>query len=310
MAVLEGDSTDMPAAAPGFGVSEAASEDVRLMRHLGQRVRDLRKLKGMPRRELAAISGVSQRYLAKLEGGDGNISITVLGKVSRALGMPVEAMVSSGAADSSTLVQLMSLFLQADGATRGRVFQVLDPEYVKEQKAQRICLVGLRGAGKSTLGTLVAKAWDVPFVELNKTIEAEAGMPLGDIIAMYGQEGYRRLEADVLDKIIAANDRAVVAVAGGIVADQTTYQNVLARFHTVWLKTTSGEHMDRVRAQGDKRPMEGNPRAMIQLREILRAREEYYAQADHHLSTSGKSVAESEADLSKIIRAHALLAQR
>jgi XRE family aerobic/anaerobic benzoate catabolism transcriptional regulator len=193
---------------------------------------------------------------------------------------------------------------------RARVLQVLDPERMGRQKAQRLCLVGLRGAGKSTLGARIADTFDAPFIELNREIEKNAGMALGEIIALYGQEGYRQLEADTLTAIIDGHSRAVVAVAGGIVSEEGSFYHVLSRFHTVWLKASASEHMERVRAQGDVRPMQDNPQAMIQLRQILRSREAFYTQSDHVLDTSGKSVEQSQSELCQLIESCQILNAR
>lgn len=273
-----------------------------LIQHVGSRVRKTRKSLGMSRRELSERSGVSPRYLAKLEGGDGNISIGLLKKVALALETPAEAFLMDDDPEGTELRQITSLYRRADAATRARVLQVLDPERMQAQKAERLCLVGLRGAGKSTLGAKISEEFGAPFIELNREIEANAGMPVGEIIALYGQEGYRQLEADTLSKIVETHSRAVVAVAGGIVSEEDTFYRLLSRFHTVWIKASAGEHMDRVRAQGDVRPMEGNPQAMIQLREILKAREAFYAQADLVLDTSGKPEDASHSELSALIQ--------
>lgn len=278
-----------------------------LIQHVGSRVRKTRKSLGMSRRELSERSGVSPRYLAKLEGGDGNISIGLLKKVALALETPVEVFLMEHDPQETELRQITSLYRRADAATRARVLQVLDPERMQAQKAERLCLVGLRGAGKSTLGAKISEEFGAPFIELNREIEANAGMPVGEIIALYGQEGYRQLEADTLSRIVETQSRAVVAVAGGIVSEEDTFYRLLSRFHTVWIKASAGEHMDRVRAQGDVRPMEGNPQAMIQLREILKTREAFYAQADHVLDTSGKSEDASHSELSALIQSCEIL---
>ena len=285
--------------------AETAAADASVpavIRSVGLRVRAARKDKGISRRELSERSGVSPRYLAKLEAGDGNISIGLLHKVAVALGTSAEQLMAPQMAQSEDARRVAELYRRADAATRARVLQVLDPDHLRAQKASRVCLVGLRGAGKSTLGAQLARDLDVPFVELNTEIETSAGMPIAEIIALYGQEGYRQFEADVLSDIIQRHDRAVVAVAGGIVSDENTYYQVLSRFHTVWIRAAAGEHMDRVRAQGDMRPMQGNPQAMIQLRQILKTREGLYGQADHQLDTSGKSPEASQADLLRLVQ--------
>jgi len=170
-----------------------------------------------------------------------------------------------------------------------------------------VCLIGLRGAGKSTLGAAVAHALGVPFIELNRAIETAGGMPIAEIMALYGPDGYRQLEADALDRIVAEQTRAIVAVAGGIVGEADTFERLLDRFHTVWVRATPEEHMARVRAQGDTRPMAGHPQAMAQLRLILTGREAEYGRADAVLDTSGASVSASTAALSALIDQHGFI---
>jgi XRE family aerobic/anaerobic benzoate catabolism transcriptional regulator len=248
--------------------------------------------------------------LAKIEAGDGNISIGLLIKLAAALEQPIEHFLMADAMFHSDLPHISQLYARADTSVRARVLQVLDPERMGLQKAQRLCLVGLRGAGKSTLGARVAKVFGAPFIELNREIEKNAGMVLGEIIALYGQEGYRQLEADTLTGIIEGHKRAIVAVAGGIVSEEGSFYHVLSRFHTVWLKASASEHMERVRAQGDVRPMQDNPQAMIQLRQILSSREALYTQSDHVLDTSGKSVEQSQMELSQLIEGCQILNSR
>lgn len=282
-------------------------DSIALMRLVGERVKQERKARRLARRELSERSGVSPRYLAQLESGEGNISIGLLQKVAIALEQPVETFLRLAPARSVEADYVASLYRRADASTRTRIMDILDPDRMREQKAERICLVGLRGAGKSTLGTRVSDKLELPFVELNTAIEERAGIPIGEIIALYGQEGFRQLEADTIEEVIASHKKVVVAAAGGIVSEDATYQQVLARFHTVWVRTTPSEHMERVKAQGDTRPMAGNPQAMIQLREILKTREAFYEQADHELDTNGKSVAESVSDLLHLIRDNQIL---
>lgn len=281
--------------------AELDLQSAALLRSLGTRLRQMRKSKGFSRRSLSERSGVSLRYLAKIEAGDGNISIGLLIKLAAALEQPIEHFLMADAMFHTDLPHVSQLYARADASVRARVLQVLDPERMGLQKAQRLCLVGLRGAGKSTLGARVAKVFGAPFIELNREIEKNAGMALGEIIALYGQEGYRQLEADTLTGIIEGHKCAIVAVAGGIVSEEGSFYHVLSRFHTVWLKASASEHMERVRAQGDVRPMQDNPQAMIQLRQILRSREALYTQSDHVLDTSGKSVEQSQMELSQLI---------
>ncbi|MEM6984907.1 MAG: helix-turn-helix transcriptional regulator [Pseudomonadota bacterium] len=280
-----------------------------LVQEVGRRVKRERNARRMSRRELSERSGVSHRYLATCEAGQGNISIALLHKLAVALDKPVEWFLVDYGPHSDEVRKVTDLYYRADATKRARVLEILDPEWANADKAQRVCLVGLRGAGKSTLGAYLASYFEAPMVELNSEIERAAGMPVGEIIALYGQGGYRELEADTLLNIVATHSRAVVAVAGGIVAESKTYANVLSRFHTVWLKAAPEEHMERVRAQGDTRPMAGNPHAMSQLHQILEDREPLYARADHCLDTSGHTTEHSSLELAKLIGKLGVLGQ-
>lgn len=264
---------------------------------VGDRVRLARGLQQMSRRALSEVSGVSPRYLAQLEGGEGNISIGLLFRVAEALCVSMETLISASEL-SPEARRIGEAFAAADAVTQDRVRGLLSGA---TSKAGRVCLIGLRGAGKSTLGAAAAKALDAPFIELNRAIEAAGGMPIGEIMGLYGPEGYRQLEADALDRIVAEQDRAVVAVAGGIVGDAQTFDRLLDRFHTIWVKASPEEHMARVRAQGDTRPMDGNPQAMAQLRLILTSREAEYGRADTVLDTSGQGAEVSLAELLALI---------
>ena len=273
-----------------------------LQKRVGDRVRHLRELRGLPRRALSERSGVSPRYLAQLEAGEGNISIGLLKRVAVALDHKIEWLVSEEDTWTSDALRVADLFRQAPEAVRQQCLDILTTASVADSRASRLALVGLRGAGKSTLGALLGQAFAVPFVELNRDIESHSGMTVTDILALYGQEGYRRLEALALDRVIASHDTVVLAVAGGIVAEPETYKTLLARFHTVWIKADPQEHMDRVRAQGDTRPMAGNPEAMAQLRSILKSREALYEQAHVHLDTAGRRPDQSLSDLAALVR--------
>ncbi len=278
-----------------------------LIEQVGRRVYKARKAKRLSRRELSEQSGVSPRYISRLEGGEGNISIGLLQRIAIALERPIEWLVGSDDELADDIARLIVRYRNADAATRASVLRVLDPEQLRERKAERLCLIGLRGAGKSTLGARLSREMNLPFIELNQEIERSAGMPIGEVIAMYGEEGYRKLEADTLKTIIETRERLVLAVAGGVVEKPDTFAEVLGRFHTVWLKADPTEHMERVRAQGDLRPMAGNPQAMEQLRAILVARESRYGQAEHHLDTSGKTIDASLAELRSLVASHSIL---
>lgn len=281
-----------------------------LIHTVGERVRRARELKGLPRRVVSEVSGVSPRYLAQLEAGEGNISIGLLKRVAIALDHRLDWLLSDEDPWTSDTLRVADLYRSAPAATRERVLELLSPEPPDTLRARRICLIGLRGAGKSTLGAMAGQALRVPFVELNREIEDHAGMAVNEVLALYGQEGYRRLEAQAIDRIIATHDTVILAVAGGIVAEPDTYKTLLKHFHTIWLKASPDEHMSRVRAQGDTRPMAGNPEAMEQLRSILKSREVLYGRAEAVLDTSGRPLQASLDELIALIREYGFLDQK
>ena len=278
-----------------------------LINLVGGRVRQARTDAGYSRRELSELSGLSQRYLVQLENGEGNISIGLLKRIALAFNESVESFLVDDDELSVEAAQIIELYRTADAHTRNRVKQLLSPDQRRAKKAQRICLLGLRGAGKSTLGELISKKLECKFVELNDEIERKAGMPVSEIIALYGQEGYRELEATCLNDVIETQERIILAVAGGVVSHKHTFETLLSRFNTVWIKATPDEHMSRVRAQGDVRPMADNPQAMMQLRQILKNREAKYKLADFELDTATKSLDQSLIELSELISVEELL---
>lgn len=239
---------------------EGQKDSLAFLARLGDRVREARNMRGMSRRVLSDISGVSERYLAQLEGGSGNISIILLRDIALSLGLQLEDMVREA----------------EDSAAAGG------------KRASRLALVGLRGAGKSTLGKALARRLGFRFVELNDVIRELSGLPVSEIFNLYGQDGYRRFEAEALDLVASQRSQVVLAVAGGIVADDSAYETLLNTFHTIWLKATPEEHMNRVRAQGDLRPMEGNPEAMERLRQLLASRMQDYSRARYAYDTAGQ----------------------
>ena len=297
--------TNFRGEAIGDGPEDAARA---LTLRVGERVRKARERKGIPRRVLSERSGVSPRYLALLEAGDGNISIALLQRIAEALDHRIEWLVGEDDPWTSDALRMADLFRSAPAEVRARVMDLLAPLPEAAARRHRIALIGLRGAGKSTLGAMAGAALGLPFVELNREIEDQAGMPVNEIIAFYGQEGYRRLEAQALGRIAATHESVMLAVAGGIVAEPDTFKALLTQFHTIWIKASPAEHMARVRAQGDMRPMAGNPEAMEQLRFILTSREALYDQARAKLDTSGRSVEQSRDDLVALIRAQGFLA--
>ena len=282
--------------------SSADAEVQALLARVGERVRKARELKGMPRRAVSEASGVSPRYLAQLEAGEGNISIGLLQRVAIALGYRIEWLIGEDDPWTSEVMKVADLFRSSPIETRKRALDVLSPSEPKSLRAQRICLVGLRGAGKSTLGAMAGQVLRLPFVELNREIEDHAGMPVNEIIAMYGQEGYRTLEQQAVSRVIAIHDTLILAVAGGIVSEPETYERLLTHFHTIWVRTSPSEHMSRVLAQGDTRPMAGNPESMDQLKSILKSREALYERAAAQLDTTNKPLQTSVDELAHLIR--------
>jgi XRE family transcriptional regulator, aerobic/anaerobic benzoate catabolism transcriptional regulator len=214
----------------------------------------------MTRKALSTASGVSERYLAQLECGQGNISVLLLRKVARAMGVAVDRLIR---------------------------------EEERAPRAERVALVGLRGAGKSTLGKKLSENLGIPFIELDREVEKEAGAKLGEVFAMYGQDAFRRFERRALERVLNQHERAVIATGGSLVTDPGTYQLLLERCLCVWLKASPEEHMSRVIAQGDMRPFKGRSAALGEVKKLLEDREKLYARADATIETSGKSIRQS-----------------
>jgi XRE family aerobic/anaerobic benzoate catabolism transcriptional regulator len=281
---------------------ELKSSDAQFLAGVGTAVREARAQRGMSRKVLAQTAAVSERYLAQLELGAGNASIVLLRKVATALGVELPALLESGTARPEQ--KLIRRFLDGLSADRlAEVLQRLIQEFGQEEsvRRRRITLIGLRGAGKTTLGRALAKELRRPFVELDREIERDAGMSLSEVFLLYGQPGYRRIERRCLDRIIKTQEDIVLTVGGGIVSEPETYDLLLLNCFTVWVKAAPEEHMARVVAQGDTRPMSGHSEAMKDLRDILTAREPLYGKADVTLDTSGKSVEQSLNSLRRLL---------
>jgi XRE family transcriptional regulator, aerobic/anaerobic benzoate catabolism transcriptional regulator len=275
---------------------------------LGERVRSVRAVRGMSRKVLAQQSGISERYIAQLESGRGNVSIILLRRVSAAMGARLEDLLpgSSAGSDWSIIREMLS---QSSPEKIAQVKRVLSgANNGDSMPTYRFALVGLRGAGKSTLGRLVADQLGWNFVELNKEIEKENGLSIPEIFALYGQEGFRRLEQITLRQLIKRPGSMILATGGGVVAEPLTFDLVLSSFYTVWLKASPEEHMQRVRKQGDLRPMGDDRSAMQELRMILQSREPLYAKARAQIDTAAKSIEQSSADLQELITAQSNVA--
>ena len=280
---------------------------------LGSRVRDFRNRRGMTRRTLARESDVSERHLAQLESGEGNISILLLRRVAGVLSVSLEELFAPQQQNGqqsneqhTSQKQALLHFLERLPSHRleeaaARLLRDFGPE--QNLRLARIALIGLRGAGKSTLGSKLAAERNVPFIELDHEIEKETGMPLAEIFSLYGQSGYRAIEKRTLERVLAESVRAVISVGGGIVSEQQTYDYLLAHCYTIWLKAQPEEHMSRVIAQGDFRAMAGSDRAMEDLRRILESREPLYRKADACVDTSGELIDVSFAKLRAALEA-------
>jgi XRE family aerobic/anaerobic benzoate catabolism transcriptional regulator len=267
--------------------------DQAYLERVGERVRLARARRGMSRKSLSRASGVSERYLAELERGAGNASLLVLRQIADALSIEAAALVSDALerpVDLTLALHQLERLSPADLAEARRLI------------AQRFgqagpSLVGLRGAGKTTLGQLAAQALAVPFVELDREIERASGMELSEIFAVHGQAMFRSLERQCLETIVARFERVMIATGGSLVTEPATYDLLLSTCFVVWLSAAPDEHMSRVLAQGDLRPMADGPQAMDDLKAILESRTPLYAKANAVVNTGGKSEAQAFAAL-------------
>jgi XRE family aerobic/anaerobic benzoate catabolism transcriptional regulator len=279
------------------------SENTALLREIGYLVRNERAKRGMTRKMLAKQTGMSERYLAQIELGDGNPSVLTLDAIARGLGLDLFDLLPAVKHDEArrrALVHLRQLpveeikgFLDAFVRVGGAM---------PSARGRRMALIGLRGAGKSTLGGMLAERLGVPFIEIDKMIERDHGAPVSTLFEVYGQGTFRRYERDALTRVVAAYPNAVIATAGGIVADEATFAQLLDQTHVVWLQASPAEHMRRVREQGDLRPMSHNPAAMDDLVAILDARAPAYGRAHARLDTSGKPIEACLEELEKIAK--------
>jgi XRE family transcriptional regulator, aerobic/anaerobic benzoate catabolism transcriptional regulator len=277
---------------------------------LGERVRAIRSRKGLTRKALANAAQVSERHLANLEYGEGNVSILVLVQIALALQSSLAELLGDVTTSSPEWLLFRELMQGLDETELRRVRTAVGRLLGKAPDTQvvsaRIALIGLRGAGKSSLGRLLAEDLGVPFVELSREIEKLAGCDLGEIQALYGVNAYRRYERRALTEVIQLHSEVVIATPGGMVADPSTFHEVLTHCTTVWLQADPEDHMNRVRAQGDLRPMAASHEAMEDLKGILAGRSAFYSKAQWHLNTSAQSLEETFLLLRNIV-AQALL---
>ena len=272
------------------------------LHRLGERVRRLRHLRGITRKALASHARVSERYLAQLEAGLGNCSIVLLRRIARAIGLPVTQLVHEGAEPPLDLVLLTQFLERLPPDTLVEARKLVTEHFSSpSENRRRIALLGLRGGGKSTLGRMLAERLDVPFIELDREIERRSGANLSEIFDMFGQETFRRAEREALDDILRRHPHFVIATSGSIVTEPGTLELLLASCFTVWVRAEPEEHMKRVMAQGDMRPMANNARAMEDLVSILKSREPLYAKAEAVLATTGKTPEQNLAELLRVV---------
>jgi XRE family aerobic/anaerobic benzoate catabolism transcriptional regulator len=260
---------------------------------LGERVRSLRARRGLTRKAVAQAAEVSERHLANLEYGIGNASILVLHQVAGALQCPLAELVGDVSTSSPEWLLIRELLENRSEADLRRVRvaigELLGTGAVDAARGRRIALVGLRGAGKSTLGRMLADHLELPFIELSREIEKVAGCSVREIHDLYGTNAYRRYERRALEEAVQIYGEVVIATPGGIVSDPATFNELLAHCTTVWLQASPEEHMGRVAAQGDLRPMAASHEAMEDLRRILDGRAAFYSKADLRVNTGGKT---------------------
>ncbi|WP_317923371.1 MULTISPECIES: helix-turn-helix transcriptional regulator [unclassified Cupriavidus] len=276
---------------------------------LGERVRDLRARRGLTRKAAAQAAGVSERHLANLEYGSGNASILVLQHIADALQCSLAGLLGDVTTSSPEWILLRELLEHRDEATLRRVRIAVGEmlgtggeNAVQAARSPRVALIGLRGAGKTTLGGMLAEDLDFPFVELSREIEKFAGCSIAEIQGLYGMNAYRRYERRAVEEAIQIYPEAVIATPGGLVSDPATFNLLLAHCTTVWLQADAEDHMERVRAQGDFRPMAASKEAMEDLRHILAGRAAFYSKAEFSLDTSAQPLEPTFAALRELVR--------
>lgn len=287
---------------PALPARSSSSDERDFLLWLGTRVRELRNRRGMTRRIMSHEADISERHLAQIESGDGNVSIVLLRRIAVTLGVSLQDLFETRPSNPER--EAVASFLdRLPPARLQEAISRLQAEFASTEsdRLQRVALIGLRGAGKSTLGARLSRNTGTPLIELDTEIERENGMSQADIFSLYGQASYRLMERRVLERVIRENSSAILSVGGGIVSERDTYDLLLSNCYTVWIKAQPEEHMARVMAQGDFRAMAGNDQAMDDLRRILEAREPLYRQADAELDTSGSTVNASFSKLKAMI---------
>jgi XRE family aerobic/anaerobic benzoate catabolism transcriptional regulator len=275
------------------------------LQQLGEKIRVVRERRGITQTYLARQCALSLRSLVSVEQGRASLSVARLHMLAQALDVPIEFLAAEGQPASPAFEQSTVFLKKLPPADLQKAHKMLLEQFGGADttlRSSRIALTGLRGAGKSTLGSLLAQVLQCHFLELDKQIEADSGLTLTIVFDLYGIAGYRRMEREALDRILAKHRRFVLATGGSLVSDPTTYNRLLSECFTVWLRAKPEEHMARVLKQGDRRPIAQSRQAMRDLRRILWSREALYRQADAVLETSGQSIKASLYALARLIR--------
>ncbi len=274
---------------------------VDLLEDLGGKVKAVRASRGMTRKMLAADSNVSERYLAQLEQGKGNISIGLLQRVALALRTNLGDLLGGNKDITAEQVLIKELIQRLDHNDQHRALQLLYQNFSASNDGGRIALVGMRGAGKTSLGSRLAEYLEVPFVQLVTEIEQLGGMPVAEILSLSGKGGYRSLEEKALFDVLARLDKCVIETGGSIVSESALFNMLLTSCYVVWIKALPEEHMQRVIDQGDMRPIQSNDDAMTALRRILEVREPFYAQAHVTVDTANSALGKSFQQLCQVL---------
>ncbi len=283
--------TDQGRLDTGSREDDLLNESDALLKSVGSRIHLLRSRRGMTRRDLSQHARVSERYLGQLEKGQANATLGLLHRIAETLNEPLSSILPAAEASTAISAPLQDLLASLSEAQQANAYRILVREVKRCESSPRgLALIGMRGAGKSTLGRRLADLCGVSFVRISEVVTSLGGMNIGALLEMTGQNAYRRIEYEALEHIIDNHDRVIVEAGGGLVAEARTFNLLSRHFQTVWIKTSAEEHMQRVIDQGDMRPMAGNNQAMDDLRTILRERDAYYRQADYTLDTSGRSV--------------------
>jgi XRE family aerobic/anaerobic benzoate catabolism transcriptional regulator len=273
---------------------------------LGERVRTLRARRGLTRKAVAQSARVSERHLANLESGTGNASILILLQVAQALQCTIFELLGDVTTSSPEWLLIRELLEKRNEGELRRVRQQIGDMFGthgdEQARSNRIALVGLRGAGKTTLGQRLADDLGFPFIELSREIEKFAGCSISEIHNLYGTNAYRRYERRALEEAIQIYPEVVIATPGGLVSDSATFNETLSHCFTVWLKAAPEDHLARVAAQGDMRPMAGSKEALEDLKRILEGRSAFYAKADLAFDTSAQPLDDSFSALRSQVR--------